>query len=144
MINATHIQTVFCAVRSSSRPLKLWLPVLLAAGVCFTGGCGKKAAPKANTTVEPVNNSESAPAPTPANVSALAARVTPISVTESVDVSAQLSRMTQVLRRYGMERQRVPSSLNELVSAGYLTGLPAAPAGKKFAIDAKQMQVVLQ
>ena len=106
-------------------------------------GCGKKAVPKATATVEPINNSESAES-APANVSVPVARVTPVSVTDSVDVSAQLSRMTQVLRRYGVEHRRVPQSLNELVTAGYLTGLPTAPAGKKFAIDATQMQVILQ
>ena len=122
---------------------KTLLPLaFLVAGIFLLSGCGKKSAPKPNANVEQINNTESTPAP--ANVSGPVARVTPVSVTESVDVSAQLSRMTQVLRRYGVEHRRVPQSLNELVTAGYLTGLPAAPAGKKFAIDATQMQVILQ
>lgn len=144
MINATQIRTAFRAVRSSSNTLKLWLPVLLAAGFFFTGGCGKKAAPQANTTLETINNTEPAPASAPPNVSAPAAGVTPVTVVESVDTSAQLAQLTQVLRRFGMDQRRVPQSLNELVAAGYLAALPVAAGGKHFAIDAKHMQVVLQ
>lgn len=72
-----------------------------------------------------------------------APRVVPVVVAESADASAQLAQLTQVVRRYGVERRRVPQSLNELITAGYLTTLPPAPAGKQFAIDGKRMQVVL-
>jgi hypothetical protein len=43
-----------------------------------------------------------------------------------------------------MERQQIPQTLNDLVVARYLAGLPAAPAGKRFVIDTKRMQVVLE
>jgi hypothetical protein len=56
--------------------------------------------------------------------------------------AAILSELTQAVRKYGAEQRRVPKDLNELVAAGYLPGIPAAPAGTKFAID-KQMQVYL-
>ena len=60
----------------------------------------------------------------------------------SADMTATLAELTQVVRKYGMEKQKVPKDLNELVAAGYIPQVPAAPAGKKFAIDAK-MQVYL-
>jgi Fic family protein len=57
-------------------------------------------------------------------------------------VQATLAELTQAVRKYGMEKQQVPKDLNELVAAGYLTAVPAAPAGKKFAIG-KKMEVYL-
>jgi len=57
-------------------------------------------------------------------------------------VAATLAELTQTVRKYGAEKQRVPKDLNELVAAGYLPGVPAAPVGKKFAIN-KQMEVYL-
>lgn len=107
------------------------------------GGCGKK--PKA-TTADGQDKS-SAPEQSPANNTSPAAgnatRVVPVAVAEGADASAQLAQLTQVLRRFGVEHRRVPQSLNEVVAAGYLAALPAAPAGKQFAIDGKRMQVVL-
>jgi hypothetical protein len=55
-----------------------------------------------------------------------------------------LAQLTQVLRRFSAEQRQVPKSLKELVAAGYLTALPAAPAGKQFAIEPKRLQVVLR
>lgn len=59
------------------------------------------------------------------------------------DLSAVLSELTQQVRKFGFEKQRVPASLNELVAAGYLSAVPEAPAGRSFTIDPKTMQVVL-
>lgn len=59
------------------------------------------------------------------------------------DATATLQELTQTLRKYSAEKQRVPASLQELVAAGYLPAIPAAPPGRQFAIDTKQVQVVL-
>jgi hypothetical protein len=59
-----------------------------------------------------------------------------------VDLSATLSQLTQAVRRYAAERQRVPQSLEEVAAAGYVNGVPAAPAGKHFAIN-KKLEVYL-
>jgi len=131
--------------------VKCLLITALAAAVCVFGGCGKKpatAADGSNTRVEPAQGPSAVasvprPAPTPPPAPVNAPRVVPLAVAESADASTQLAQLTQVLRRYGMERQRVPQSLNELITAGYLTMLPPAPAGKQFSIDTKRMQVVL-
>ena len=117
------------------------LIAVLVGAAFLVGGCGKKR--DANTAGQ--SNSAgpeqipSAPAPAAGNLPA----VVPVVVAESNDASAQLAQLTQVLRRYGVERRRVPQSLNELITAGYLTTLPAAPSGKQYAIDGKHMQVVL-
>lgn len=57
--------------------------------------------------------------------------------------AAILEQLTQAVRKYGVEKQRVPKSLEELVAAGYLTNLPQAPEGKKFVLNAKTMDVTL-
>ena len=54
-----------------------------------------------------------------------------------------LAELTQVLRKYSFEHQRLPKSFNEVVAAGYVKDMPQAPSGKKFEIDPKTVQVVL-
>ena len=61
--------------------------------------------------------------------------------TPQPDFAAVLAELTQALRKYSAEQRRVPDSLSELVSAGYLQQLPAAPPGKAFVIDTKQLKV---
>ncbi len=53
-----------------------------------------------------------------------------------------LNELTQAVRKYAVEQRRVPKALDELVTNGYLTAIPSAPAGKKFVID-KNLQVYL-
>lgn len=53
-----------------------------------------------------------------------------------------LRDLTQAVRKFAAEQQRAPKSLDELVAHGDLTQVPAAPAGKKFAIG-KDLQVRL-
>jgi len=54
-----------------------------------------------------------------------------------------LRELTQAARKYGMEKQKAPKSLEELAAGGYLPQVPAAPAGKKFAIS-PQLEVILE
>jgi hypothetical protein len=53
-----------------------------------------------------------------------------------------LQELTQAVRKYGLEQQQAPKTLEELVAQGYLAQVPQAPSGKKFAID-KKLQVYL-
>jgi hypothetical protein len=87
-----------------------------------TAGCGKKSA-----------------APPPANGSPAEMPAANAAADSSVDLAA----LTQTVRRYGMERQKAPQSLAEVVAAGYLKTMPAAPAGKKFVIEPKRLEVIL-
>jgi hypothetical protein len=83
---------------------------------------------------------EKSPAPPSAGVSS----GKPAAATESaIDGAATLNRLTQAVRKYSAENRRVPKSLDELVSAGYLPDLPAAPGGKKYVID-DQLRVTVQ
>jgi len=59
----------------------------------------------------------------------------------SVD-PAQLSAMTQAVRKFGVEQRRIPASLQELADKGYLGQIPNAPPGKKFTIN-KKLEVVV-
>ena len=61
---------------------------------------------------------------------------------DTAQIAAVLAELTQAVRRYAADHQRVPQSFDELVQAGYLTRVPQAPSGKKFAID-KKLQVYL-
>lgn len=128
-----NCQTILSA-RTSFVPL-----VLVAGGIFLSSGCGKKSNPAAasgaNDSAAPV----AAASPVPGN----APRVVPVTVAASVDASAQLAQLTQVLRRFAVEHRQVPKSLNELVAARYLAALPAAPAGKQFVIEPKHLEVVL-
>ncbi len=55
-------------------------------------------------------------------------------------IAATLKDLTQLVRKYSVEQRQTPKNLDELVAKGYLSQIPEAPAGKKFAID-KNLQV---
>jgi len=115
----------------------------LISGILILAGCSKhppgEAAGKAVPT--PVSTPDNGANP------ALAANpnITPVTIVPAgPDPAPMLAQLTQLLRRFSAEHRQVPKSLNELVAAGYLTALPAAPAGKQFAIEPKHLQVVLR
>ena len=58
-------------------------------------------------------------------------------------LNAALGELTQAVRKYSFEQRRLPKSFNEVVAAGYVKTMPQAPPGRKFAIDAKSVQVVV-
>ena len=60
----------------------------------------------------------------------------------SGDMQPLLNDLTQQARKYGMEQQKAPKDLNELVAKGYLSAVPQAPPGKKFEITRK-LDVIL-
>jgi competence protein ComGC len=66
-----------------------------------------------------------------------------VSSASEAALNAALAELTQALRKYSFEHQRVPKTVDEMVAAGYLKNMPQAPQGKKFAIDAKTVQIVL-
>jgi hypothetical protein len=111
---------------------------LTAAGVLLLGfGCGKAPEPapitegSASTSAVAVATLDRGPAnPT----------VIPPEVS---DPAAMLDALTQALRNYSFSHKRIPASLSEVVTAGYIKNPPSPPAGKKFAIDPKAMRVIL-
>lgn len=62
--------------------------------------------------------------------------------TDTAPMRALLAELTQAVRKYAVEQQRAPKSIDEVVAAGYLSNQPTPPVGKKFAID-KNLQVYL-
>jgi hypothetical protein len=87
----------------------------------------------------------SAPENGTAQPAAVRPRVAPVTIAPAeADPGPTLAQLTVVVRRFAVERRQVPKSLNDVVAAGYLTALPAAPAGKQFAIEPKQLEVVLR
>src|SRR5437867_1740793 len=127
----------------------------------FLAGCGKNSArPSASQTAtgeaaqdqaaasrpdaeqtRPAGSSESDnPAPPAAGSGATA--VAPSGASDA-ELAAALGELTQALRKYSFEQRRLPKSLNEVVAAGYVKTMPQAPPGRKFAIDAKSVQVVV-
>jgi hypothetical protein len=69
---------------------------------------------------------------------------TPAPGTESPEIGAALTDMTHAVRRYAAEKQKIPQSIDEVVAAGYIKQLPEAPAGQKFTIHPKRLDVVLE
>jgi hypothetical protein len=57
-------------------------------------------------------------------------------------IAAVLNELTQAVRKCAVEQRRAPKNLEELVANGYLSRVPPAPAGKKYAID-KNLHVYL-
>ncbi|HEU5070948.1 MAG TPA: hypothetical protein VFV96_11135 [Verrucomicrobiae bacterium] len=104
-------------------------------GLLWLGvSCGKKPGPATaagpETNVRPV-------------VSAAPANPVVVPATAAADSAAVLEALTQAVRRYAVERQVRPRSLAEVVAAGYVSNLPAAPAGRRFEIDQRTSRVVL-
>lgn len=67
----------------------------------------------------------------------------PIDLGGASNPAAVLAGLTDSLRRYVVERRSLPASVEELAQAGYVRGLPPAPAGKRYAIDKSRASVVL-
>ena len=100
------------------------LLVLACAALPLCFGCGKSSSPPATA---PATTNAGAPAATP-----------------EADLTAILAELTQALRKFSVEKRQVPASLNELAAAGYIKNLPQPPPGKSFAIDAKNVQVIVK
>jgi hypothetical protein len=62
--------------------------------------------------------------------------------TDEAQLAAVLGELTQAVRKFGVEQRRAPKTLEEVAAAGYLSRIPEAPSGKKFAIS-KELQVYL-
>ncbi|PYJ80614.1 MAG: hypothetical protein DME22_23815 [Verrucomicrobia bacterium] len=90
-------------------------------------------------------NSPSAPAPAaePGKSAADAPAVVARSEASGAELAAALGELTQALRKYSFEHQRLPKTFNEVVAAGYVNNMPQAPPGKKFEIEPRTVQVVL-
>ena len=131
----------------------------VAAGlVC--AGCGKHqeqpaASPPASSAAENPGQQTGQPSPpvgssrtTPTQPSAAAAPTTaaaPVPVNaNTANSEAALAALTQAVRKFGFEKRRLPNSVQEVIAAGYVSPIPQPPPGKKFVLDKKNVQVVLE
>ncbi|HEX5218430.1 MAG TPA: hypothetical protein VFZ59_02595 [Verrucomicrobiae bacterium] len=57
--------------------------------------------------------------------------------------SPELAELTKQVRRYSIEKRKLPQSVEDLVTAGYIQAVPPAPTGKKYAIDTDRAQVIV-
>jgi len=112
--------------------------VLLACLLAFWVGCGKQPA-SSPSPAEPRTDGVAHPADLPA---AATPKDSPAEALDDAQMAAILGELTQVVRKYSVERRSVPKNLEELVANGYLTRVPQAPAGKRFIIS-KELQVQL-
>ena len=55
----------------------------------------------------------------------------------------EVAELTKLVRRYSFEKRKLPESVEDLVTAGYIKSVPPAPAGKKYAIDADRAEVIV-
>lgn len=134
------------------------LPLLLLVSlVVFSPGCRRRSqtaapsTPPADTaTPTPANPSGSA-APV-ANASALPATQNPpaIEVDRLPTAPPGSSRtlptnlpLTEALQRHMEATGKFPSDFNALVTGKYISSLPQPPAGKRFAVDRANLQVVI-
>ena len=102
-------------------------------------GCGQ--APSSAPSQPGSTTTDAAADSSPAGTSA-ATSPAPAVPTDATQIAALLAELTQAVRKYGVEKQRVPKSLDELVAGGYLNQVPQPPPGKRFEID-KKLQVHL-
>src|SRR6266850_5412705 len=108
-------------------PVRVLIACLIASWV----GCGKQPA-SAPSPAEPTAGN----AARPADPSAAVTRTnSSVEAPDDAALAAVLGELTQVVRKFSVENRRVPKNLEELVANGYLTRVPQAPAGKKFAIS---------
>lgn len=111
-------------------------PVLACLTILFLAGCGRK--PESSLPV-----ASSSPESAATNAVMPVATAGSGASSDAVDLAALLGELTQALRKYSFEHQRLPKTFDELAGAGYVKNLPQAPAGKRFEIDPKKVQIVV-
>ena len=114
---------------------------LVVAVVLFSSGCGQKKTDAKTIAVDPSAVTDSTPA---SAVPPPAVRPQPVSPQASAEVAApDLGAVNQALHVFIFQRKRLPTSFEELVSAGYVKTMPPLPAGKKLVIDPASSQVLM-
>lgn len=112
----------------------------------FIFGCGKKpvVAEANSNSARAIPASAPTQAPSPQSpYSRPTSAPAPASVVVPENATAALGVLTQAVRKFSAENQRVPKTLEEVLRAGYIRNLPPAPAGKKFILNSKRLEVLL-
>lgn len=109
------------------------IPLLLAlALVTASAGCRKKTAPAGSSAAEPAG-------PSPI---VLPAGTRPSGATAPVP-PALATQLNDALHSYLEMKGRMPNDINELATAKLVPAVPPPPPGRKYAIDANRLEVLL-
>jgi hypothetical protein len=115
-----------------------------------TAGCGRAAknvnTPDTLSEMSADSNSASVAVDTPPDAlapSSIAENPPVPAATTQQNSASTLESLTQSVRKYTVEQHHLPKTLDEVIRAGYISRLPDAPGGKKFALDLKTVRVVL-
>lgn len=115
--------------------------LLLVSGILFMLiACGKSTEPEESVQDESVQDSNSSGNPLTAPVDYLGAIG---KAKKSAVRTIELSSLKQNIQLFYGAEGRFPKNLNELVSMGYLSKLPAPPHGSRFAYNPADGQIAL-
>lgn len=110
------------------------LTLVVVALVCF--GCGKQAEVRDAATPE-----AHAPVAQPITAFSNSSPQPVLALTPADNLDATLTQLTREVRKWIVQHQRPPKNFEEF-AASTSVQVPAAPAGKKFALS-KQMRVIV-
>ncbi len=113
--------------RPSKRRIVCFLPLM--AGLVFCG-CGKKEAPKAEST------SSGNPAAAPADYLGAIAKAK-----KAAERTVDTAGLQKTIDLFQAQEGRLPKDLKELVGPNYLSKLPDPPAGMKFEYNVTSGQI---
>jgi hypothetical protein len=119
--------------------MKLFLICFAAAGLCWMGcGKSKSSTPVATPSTDPTPAvAEPAPPPPPSPDSQPSDAPAPDAEEPTV------AQLNMAVNAYIMGELKEPKTLEDLIKAGYMKRLPAAPPGKKFVLNGNRTQVLL-
>ena len=118
--------------------------ILLA--VALTAGCSKhqpaaSAYPAANAAQAEASAVASAAPPSPRGPGSIPAPATSAVIADSGDVNATLGQLSLELRKYVVRTRSVPKNFEEFLAKSHMQP-PAAPPGKKYAIQRQEIVLV--
>jgi hypothetical protein len=115
-------------------------------------GCGRKEsptppAPAPETKAVTVDSAPESAPPPPAAAPEAPPSATPAPETDTAVGSdlanVYVNELQSIVDSYVAVTKRKPTDLSQLISAGFLPAMPAAPAGKKYALDPATTKVKL-
>jgi hypothetical protein len=109
------------------------VPLLGAAILCGTPGCGQKSSTK---SAEPTNSASSSPLTAPVDYLGAVGKAQ-----RTAGKVADTATLNQAIQMFKVDHDRFPKDLDELVQEKMLPALPDAPYGMKITYDARTGQV---
>lgn len=109
---------------------------LLSACLLISAGCRKKRGTDSSATETPAASSVGQPVESPAVPAPTTASGGLAVPAPAARINVQhFNQLTEAVLKFKRDKQRNPRDWQELISAGYLKQLPAAPPGKQYTFD---------